>query len=67
MDKLLKMIIDKISGIFMLICLIDCYFIFMDEKKDIYILCMGGFGMVKGYNVGVLCIKVGEMEFDLIY
>lgn len=47
-DKLLKMITDKTSGISMPTRPIDRYSIFMDEKKDIYISCMGGFGMVKG-------------------
>lgn len=66
-DKLLKMITDKTSGISMPTRPIDRYSIFMDEKKDIYISCMGGFGMVKGHNAGVLRIKAGETEFDPTY
>lgn len=61
------MITDKTSGISMPTRPIDRYSIFMDEKKDIYISCMGGFGMVKGHNAGVLRIKAGETEFDPTY
>ena len=66
-DKLLKMITDKTSGISMPTRPIDRYSIFMDEKKDIYISCVGAFGMVKGHNAGILRIKAGETEFDPTY
>ena len=66
-DKLLKMITDKTSGISMPTRPIDRYSIFMDEKKDIYISCVGAFGMVKGHNAGILRIKAGETELDPTY
>ena len=66
-DKLLKMITDKTSGISMPTRPIDRYSIFMDEKKDIYISCVGAFGMVKGHNAGILRIKAGETEFAPTY
>jgi hypothetical protein len=37
----------------------------MDENKDIYISCLGGFGMM--HVSGMLRIKAGETEFDDSY
>ena len=40
--------------------------IFMDEKGDIYINCISGFGFI-GQGAGLLRIKNGETEFDDSY
>ncbi|MCT4638051.1 MAG: hypothetical protein N4A72_10100 [Bacteroidales bacterium] len=40
--------------------------IFMDEKGDIYINCISGFGFI-GHGSGMLRIKKGETEFDDSY
>lgn len=41
--------------------------IFCDEKGDLYILCTGGFGMIPGYQTGILRLKKGDKEFDSSY
>lgn len=43
--------------------------IFMDEDKDIYLVCQAGFGMVDlpGHKFGILRIKNGETDFDDSY
>ncbi len=40
--------------------------LFMDEKGDIYINCISGFGFI-GHGAGLLRIKKGETEFDESY
>lgn len=41
--------------------------IFADEKGDLYVLCTGGFGMIPGYQTGILRLKKGKKEFDTSY
>lgn len=68
-DKLLKMISETTSHISMATRPIDPYCIFADEKNDIYVSCIGAFGMLPGteHKAGVLRIKSGETEFDQSY
>lgn len=66
-DEIVKMISEKTSGFSMATRPIDHNSIFMDEKKDIYISCIGGFGMVPGHKAGILRIKAGETDFDTTY
>lgn len=46
---------------------IDSNSIFMDEKGDIYISCMASFGLMPGFNAGIIRIKKGETEIDPDY
>lgn len=66
-DRLLKMISEKTSGFTQPTRPIDPKSIFIDEKGDIYVSCLGDFGMVQGCKAGVLRIKRGETEFDPTY
>ena len=66
-DVVEKMITEETSGISQPSRIVDCKQIFMDENKDIYIVCMGAFGAVPGHKMGVLRIKNGETEFDNSY
>lgn len=66
-DRLVKMISETTSGFTQPTRPIDPQSIFMDEKGDIYVSCLGGFGMVQGQKAGVLRIKKGETEFDPTY
>lgn len=59
-DKLVKMISEKTSGFSQATRPIDPKSLFMDEKGDIYISCLGNFGMVAGHKAGILRIKKGE-------
>lgn len=67
-DKPIKMITEKKTGLSS-----PCgparasHQIFMDENKDIYIVCMGAFGEYKNHKAGILRIKNGETEFDESY
>ena len=66
-DKLVKMISEKTSGFSQATRPIDPKSLFMDEKGDIYISCLGNFGMVAGHKAGILWIKKGETDFDQSY
>ena len=66
-DKLVKMISEKTSGFSQPTRPIDPKSLFMDEKGDIYISCIGNFGMVAGHKGGILRIKKGETDFDPTY
>lgn len=66
-DKLVKMISEKNSGFSQATRPIDPKSLFMDEKGDIYISCLGNFGMVAGHKAGILRIKKGETDFDPTY
>lgn len=66
-DKLVKMISDKVGGFSQATRPIDPKSLFMDEKGDIYISCLGNFGMVAGHKAGILRIKKGETDFDPSY
>lgn len=66
-DKLIKMISEKSSGFSQATRPIDPKSLFMDEKGDIYISCLGNFGMVAGHKAGILRIKKGETDFDPTY
>lgn len=66
-DKLVKMISEKASGFSQATRPIDPKSLFMDEKGDIYISCLGNFGMVAGHKAGILRIKKGETDFDPTY
>ena len=46
---------------------IDPQSIFMDENKDIYINCIGSFGMNSDFPGGIVRIKNGTMEIDPDY
>ncbi|MDD7317724.1 MAG: hypothetical protein SOZ80_07695 [Prevotella sp.] len=46
---------------------VDSKSIFMDEKGDIYISCMASFGLMPGFNAGIIRIKKGETEIDPDY
>lgn len=63
-DKPIKMITDNTSGFTWPSAGTDQHSLFMDEDKNIYIVCMGTFGMFKS---GLLRIKNGETEFDKSY
>lgn len=62
-EKPVKMITQKTAGFSYPSRPIDPRSMFMDEKGDIYINCMGYFGM-GGHKGGLLRIKKGETEFD---
>lgn len=66
-DKLVKMISEKTSGFSQATRPIDPKSLFMDENRDIYISCIGNFGMVAGHKGGILRIKKGETDFDPTY
>lgn len=66
-DKLVKMISEKASGFSQATRPIDPKSLFMDEKGDIYISCLGNFGMVAGHKAGILRIKKGDTDFDPTY
>lgn len=66
-DVVEKMITEEASGISQPARPVDSKQIFMDENKDIYMVCQGGFGAVPGHKAGILRIKNGETEFDDSY
>lgn len=66
-DKLVKMISDRTGGFSQATRPIDPKSIFKDEKGDIYVSCLGNFGMVAGHKAGILRIKKGETDFDPTY
>lgn len=66
-DKLVKMISETQSGFSQPTRPIAPKSIFIDEKGDIYMTCLGNFGMVPGHKAGILRIKKGETDFDPTY
>lgn len=66
-DKPIKMITESNSGFSTATRPIDPNSIFMDEKKDIYINCLGAFGFIPGHKAGLLRIRSGETKFDPTY
>ncbi|NLT49605.1 MAG: DUF4374 domain-containing protein [Ignavibacteria bacterium] len=64
-NEVLKMITQSTAGVSYPTRAIDPYSIFMDENEDIYVVCLGGFGVL--HTSGVLRIKAGETEFDNSY
>lgn len=66
-NQVVKMISEKTSGISQVVRPSDPNSIFMDEKKDIYLVGVGAFGALPGHNAGILRIKAGETEFDQNY
>lgn len=67
-DKVVKVITDERG----FSCPGDCmqgnpYCLFVDEKNDIYINCVGGRGYMPTHKMGLLRIKSGETEFDQSY
>lgn len=66
-NQVVKMITEKTSGMSTPTRPADPYSIFMDEDKNIYIVCIGAFGALPGHNSGILRIKAGETEFDESY
>ena len=66
-NEVVKMITESTSGFSMPTNLmVNEKSIFMDEKKDIYINCLSGYGFV-GHKAGFLRIKAGETDFDKSY
>ena len=66
-NEVVKMITENTFGISQPTRALDPSSIFLDEKNDIYIVCLGGFGYVPGHKIGILRIKAGETEFDNSY
>ncbi|KGN75454.1 hypothetical protein HQ47_01875 [Porphyromonas macacae] len=68
-DKLVKMISETTHNFSMATRPIDPYSIFMDENRDIYVSCLGGFGMLPNtkHKAGLLRIKAGALDFDPTY
>ncbi len=46
---------------------VDNNTIFVDENNDIYVVCIGGFGVTPGHKTGILKIKNGDSDFDPSY
>ncbi|WP_329904926.1 hypothetical protein [Porphyromonas pogonae] len=66
-DKVVKKIIDKKHQLSFATRPIEPKSIFMDEAGDIYINCLGGFGLKPGFEGGLLRIKKGQTDFDPNY
>jgi len=66
-DELVKMISEKTSHMSCATRPVAENTIFMDENKDIYVVCIGGFGAYPNHNTGLLRIKAGDTEFDKNY
>ncbi len=64
-NEVVKMITNNTAGVSYPTRAIDPFSIFMDENKDIYVVCLGGFGAI--HTSGVLRINAGETEFDNNY
>lgn len=65
-DEVIKMITEENTGMSQPTRPQEPKQIFMDENKDIYIVCQAGFGLVDlpGHKFGILRIKNGETDFD---
>jgi hypothetical protein len=66
-NQVVKMITESASGLSTPTRPVDPYSIFMDENKNIYVVCLGAWGALPGHNSGILRIKAGETEFDQTY
>ena len=68
-DTVEKMITEEKTGMSQPARLQDCKQVFMDENKNIYIICQAGFGLadLPNHKFGILRIKKGETEFDETY
>lgn len=67
-DKVIKMITQETANMSMPTKPeADDYSMFIDEKGDIYINCMSGFGFIPSHDAGFLRIKKGETDFDNAY
>ena len=66
-NKVEKMITQNTAGFSQPTRPFDDKQMFMDENKDIYIVCASGFGFVVGHKAGILRIKNGETELDANY
>ncbi|TKG91995.1 hypothetical protein EYV94_20500 [Puteibacter caeruleilacunae] len=66
-DKVVKMITENKTGISQATRPVDPQSIFMDEQKNIYVVCLGAFGAHPTHKAGILRIKAGETEFDDSY
>lgn len=66
-DKLIKKITDTAGQFSQPTRPYDAKSMFMDEKGDIYLSCVGNFGFTEGHKAGVLRIRKGETEFDQTY
>ena len=66
-DAVKKHIVNTTLGLSMATRPIDPQSIFMDENKDIYINCIGSFGMNPDFPGGIVRIKNGTMEIDPDY
>lgn len=66
-DKVEKMITEETFGISTPTRPIDPKSIFVDENDDIYIACIGAWGVYPNHKSGILRIKSGELEFDKSY
>lgn len=64
-DKVLKVISEKKSGMTFPTRPFLENMIFTDENNDIYITCVGGFGLDSRLSeTGLVCIRSGKTEFD---
>ena len=66
-DEVKKHITNTTLGLSTATRPIDPKSIFMDENKDIYINCIGSFGMNPEFPGGIIRIKNGTMEIDPDY
>ena len=66
-DAVKKHIVNETLGLSTATRPIDPKSIFMDENKDIYINCIGSFGMNPNFPGGIIRIKNGTMEIDPDY
>lgn len=68
-DKPVKMITESTSGVASCGRPANQGDVFMDENKDIYMVCLGAFGQpaYPKHHAGILRIKKGQTEFDASY
>ncbi len=66
-DKLEKHIVNSSIGFCFATRPVDHNSIFMDERGDIYINCIGSFGYIPQMRGGIVRIKKGETEIDKDY
>lgn len=66
-DKLVKHIKDEKHELSFATRPIDPGSMFMDEVGDIYVNCIGSFGLMPGYKAGLIRIRKGQTDFDPDY
>ena len=66
-DKFVKHIKDEKHELSFATRPIDPYSMFMDEAGDIYVNCIGSFGLKPGFKGGILRIRKGQTDFDPDY